>query len=55
MSNGNYFVLNSTNLILPFSNWTIISTGAFDVNGDFIFTNGTGTNSPQSYFLLRVQ
>lgn len=55
MSNGNYFVLNSTNLTFPLSNWTIISTGAFDLNGNFIFTNTTATNSPQSYFLLKVQ
>lgn len=56
-SNGlpgtNYYVLASTNLSLPFSNWDVVGTDAFDVNGNFQFTNDLGA-WPQRYYILRL-
>jgi hypothetical protein len=56
-SNGlpgtNYYVLASTNLSLPFSNWEMVGTDVFDVGGNFQFTNDLGA-SPQRYYILRL-
>lgn len=49
----NYYVLSSTNLALPLSNWMRIATNQFNSSGNFNFTNGLNTNSPQSFYLLQ--
>ena len=49
-----YWVLASTNLSLPMTNWTLISTGAFDSSGNFIFTNPMNPAGPQNYYLLQL-
>jgi hypothetical protein len=51
-ANGTYFVLTTTNLSLPVSQWTILSTNTFDANGNFSFTNPAA--ELQQYFLIRV-
>ncbi len=38
-NNGPYYVLSSTNVALPLSNWTRLQTNSFDANGNFSFTN----------------
>jgi hypothetical protein len=53
-SNGTYYVLISTNLLLPLTNWTSIATNQFDSEGDFIFTNTAQTNVPQLFYLLQL-
>jgi hypothetical protein len=50
--NGTFFVLTTTNLSLPISQWSILSTNAFDTDGGFSFTNPIA--EAQQYFLLRV-
>ena len=56
-SNGspgtNYYVLASTNLSLPFSNWQRVGTNAFDQNGGFQFTNDA-SGVPGEYFILQL-
>ncbi|MGO8836867.1 MAG: beta strand repeat-containing protein [Limisphaerales bacterium] len=52
-SNGTYYVLASTNLLLPLGLWTPIGTNQFDGLGDFIFTNTAQTNIPQQFYLLK--
>jgi hypothetical protein len=56
-SNGspgtNYYVLASTNLTLPFSNWERVATNAFDQNGGFQFTNDA-SRAPGQYFILQL-
>lgn len=47
---GNYYVLTSTNLNTPLSNWTVITNGSFS-GGLFSSTNLAGTNS-QRFFIL---
>ena len=53
-TNVPYFVLNSTNLAAPLSNWTRLLTNQFDNNGNFNFTNAISTNSPQEFYLLQL-
>jgi hypothetical protein len=50
---GTYHVLISSNLTLPRSNWTVLSSGSFDSSGKFSFTNALGTNT-QRFYLLQV-
>ena len=54
VSKGTYYVLASSNLLLPQANWTCIATNQFDNNGDFIFTNAAQTNAPQLFYLLKL-
>lgn len=50
---GNYAVLASTNISLPLSNWTAISTQAFNPDGTLSVTNTLGTEN-QRFYLLQV-
>jgi autotransporter-associated beta strand protein len=51
-----YILLASTNLGLPLTNWSVISTSYFDGSGGFTMTNPAGTNNaPQSFYLLKLQ
>ena len=50
---GTYYVLATTNLTLPLTNWTAIATDQFDGLGDFIFTNVAQTNAPQMFYILK--
>jgi alpha-galactosidase len=52
--NGEYYVLASTNLILPLSNWTRIATNRFDADGNSSFTNAMVPGRPQQFYLLRL-
>jgi glucose/arabinose dehydrogenase len=51
---GNYYVLTSSNLARPLSQWTPMATNPFDVNGGFNFTNPISTNA-QLFYLLELQ
>ena len=50
---GTYTVFSSTNILVPLTNWDLLTTGAFDANGNFSSTNLTGTNN-QRFYILRV-
>jgi hypothetical protein len=54
VATGLYYVLASTNVALPLSQWTVIATNQFDSSGNFVFTNGMQTNVPETFFLLEV-
>jgi hypothetical protein len=50
--NGTYYILESTDLSLPVSQWTPVLTNQFDNNGNYNFTNPiTATNL---YFILQT-
>jgi hypothetical protein len=51
---ANYYVLTSTNVALPLSNWTRLSTNTFDGAGHFSFTNAVAPGPPQRFYLLQV-
>jgi autotransporter-associated beta strand protein len=50
-----FYVLGSTNINTPLTNWTRLLTNQFDNNGNFNFTNPAVTNSPQQFYLLQLQ
>ncbi len=52
-SGGTFHILTSSNLLLPGSNWTVLTNGTFDTSGNFSFTNPVGTNARQ-FFVLQV-
>ena len=51
---GNYFVLASTNLNSPISNWTRLATNQFDAAGGFNFTNPVPAGNGQQFYLLQI-
>jgi len=53
--NWPYYVLASTNVSLPLTNWTIISTSSFDGGGQFNFTNPVNPAMPHQFYLLKMQ
>jgi autotransporter-associated beta strand protein len=53
VTNGTYYVLVSTNIAAPLTNWTRLLTNQFDGSGNFNLTNATDTNSAQSFYLLQ--
>src|SRR5581483_6691853 len=50
-----YYVLSSTNISLPLSNWTRIATNSFDASGNFTFTNTISPTTPRQFYLLQLQ
>jgi autotransporter-associated beta strand protein len=54
VTNGTYYVLTTTNLALPVTNWTRLLTNQFDGNSNFTFTNAINFNSSQSFYLLQL-
>jgi hypothetical protein len=48
---GNYAILVSTNLTLPLTSWTPVSTQAYNPDGTLSFTNPVGTDSSRFYIL----
>ena len=55
ITNGTYYVLASTNLAAPLTNWTRVLTNQFDAGGNFNSTNALNTNSTQTFYLLQLQ
>ena len=53
-SAGYYYVVASTNLSSPLSNWTVMGTNLFDVNGGFQTTNPINPVVPEQFFILQV-
>ena len=56
-SNGipswNYCVVTSTNAGLPVAQWQLVTTNRFDTNGNFAYTNNSGSNS-MGFYLLKL-
>jgi autotransporter-associated beta strand protein len=55
VANASFYLLGSTNLSTPVSNWTRLLTNQFDNSGNFNFTNGINSNTAQSFYLLQLQ
>jgi autotransporter-associated beta strand protein len=53
-ANGMYYILGSTNIAAPLTNWARLVTNQFDGSGNFNFTNAMNTNSAQSFYLLQL-
>ena len=54
VTNGTYYVLTSTNLAAPLTNWTPLLTNQFDGSGNFNFTNAIPPWAPQLFYLLQL-
>jgi fibronectin-binding autotransporter adhesin len=54
-TNGTYYVLTSTNVATPLADWTPVTTNTFDASGNFSVTNVINSNSPQQFYLLKLQ
>jgi autotransporter-associated beta strand protein len=48
-------ILMSTNLVLPWNQWTAVATNPFDANGNLSFTNQVEPNTSQMFYLLKLQ
>lgn len=55
LANGNYYVLGTTNLALPLSNWVRLATNQFDVGGGFNLTNPLDRSLPRQFLRLQLQ
>jgi alpha-L-fucosidase len=51
---ANCYLLGTTNLTLPASNWTIFSTNQFGADGSFRLTNVLPANRPQGFYRLSL-
>jgi hypothetical protein len=49
------FLLSSTNLAWPMTNWVYLDTNSFDFSGNVSFTNATLSGEPQRYYRLLSQ
>jgi autotransporter-associated beta strand protein len=54
VGSASYYLLASTNLATPLSNWMRLLTNQFDSNGNFNFINTMDTNAPQGYYRLQL-
>jgi hypothetical protein len=52
--NAPFWVLASTNVALPLTNWTRILTNQFNASGGFTFTNPIPPAVPQRFYILQV-
>jgi rhamnogalacturonan endolyase len=52
--NGTYYVLTTTNLTTPLTNWTPIMTNQFDASGSFTITNPVSSSKPQQLYRLML-
>ena len=53
---GTCYLLTSTNLAFPISQWQPISTNLFNINGNLILTNGFNLNfRQQGFYMLEAQ
>ena len=51
-----YYLIATTNLAMSLTNWMVLATNVFPINGDFSITNDLGTNAPQQeFFELQMQ
>jgi autotransporter-associated beta strand protein len=54
VANGTYYVLASTNLATPLTNWTVLSTNTFGAPGTFTVTNAINPGTPQLFYLIQL-
>jgi hypothetical protein len=49
------FLLTSTNLFSPMTNWGLLDTNSFDLSGNVSFTNSIRSREPVRYYRLLSQ
>jgi fibronectin-binding autotransporter adhesin len=53
--NSGYYLLTSTNLALPLSDWKPLATNTFMTGGGFSLTNSVNANTPRQFYILQLQ
>ena len=55
-ASGSVTVLSSTNLALPLAQWTTVTTGSFDVFGNYshTITGALSSGQPQQFYILQM-
>jgi hypothetical protein len=53
VANSTYYVLTTTNIATPLTNWTVLTTNSFDGNGAFNVTNPISPNIPNQFYLIK--
>ena len=51
---GTNYLMASTNIALPISQWTPVATNQFDSSGSFRYTNAINANLPARYFRIAL-
>jgi hypothetical protein len=54
-TNRMYYVVSSTNVMLPLAKWSNLATNQFDAAGQFLGTNVFDSSSPQRFYQLKLQ
>jgi len=54
VSGETYVLLTSTNIALPFSQWTPLATNTFS-SGSFSITNTANPNAARNFYIIKVQ
>jgi hypothetical protein len=54
-NHGGYYLLTSSNLASPFTNWTPIATNTFDGSGNFSTTLPLSTGNQQRFYVIKSQ
>jgi hypothetical protein len=49
-----YSILSSTSLDLPTLYWSVVATQAFDLDGNFSWTNNVGAGTPVQFYRVMV-
>lgn len=57
LAGGKYYVLASTNVALPFNQWTSVATNILNTTGNFTMTatNAVNPNVRQEFYILQLQ
>ncbi len=51
-ANATYYLLATTDLALPLTNWTLLATNVLDAQGNFVVTNGLNPDQPRQFYRL---
>ena len=51
---GMYYVLSSTNVALPLTQWAPVLTNKFDSSGNFAVTNAVAPGVSQQFYILEL-
>jgi alpha-galactosidase len=54
-ASGTFYVLTTTNVAAPLTNWVTLSTNSFNANGTFSVTNAIAPGTPQRFYCIRPQ
>jgi hypothetical protein len=51
-ANATYYLLATTDLALPLTNWTPMATNVLDAQGNFVVTNGLNPKQSRQFYRL---